>query len=642
MKVISLIQKFVLPVAIFLFISCKEDTQSPVAENFVQSKPVSGEIGVALKTEFDWEQAANAESYMILVSENSDFSSPVIEKSGILTTYYQSEIELLSNTKYFWKVVAENKSSKTEASNAGIFFRTMIAPAKPSPGISAYFVSLSGVDKAVNGSKEKPFRTLSYAASMVPAGENDTIFIGAGIFDESEPVIVQPKVNLIGSGESETILKSAGVTLPSGIDPKSNDYKLWYDGTLIQLVSPQREQFRRMNTKAIPPADGRQTLANFSIDGNGKQLKAGVWVENRDNVILHHVTFKNLAQRGAVFAPGNKAWYTYPEFYMKGIKVHHCTFINSGKDLSDETLGNLNIGQLDGAEISDINIDDTEGYGIKFIYDGYFINTKIHDCTIKLNESDSKWGEDIAIELWNNGPGNEINNINCNTWISVVNHPDMFGNLSDILNMKISNVSMIDADGKSNKEAVEVGMPNTEISNSYFENKGIGIAIWDMGRENITVRNNIFYSSTEKSNWAGAPAVYIDNSRTWSYKNMKVYNNVFDGYPIGVRIKGSMIEDVDIKNNLFLAISGVDVESSAKATQLSHNLKYFGKQTKWNSVGVTSEESNLFTDPGLKLSGKKWDTYYQASSTESIVVDAGVETGFNYQGKAPDIGKWEF
>ncbi len=642
MKVISLIHKFVLPFAIFLFISCKEDTQSPEAENFVQSKPVSGEISVPIKPEFDWEASANAESYKIVVSENTDFSSPVIEKSGILTTYYQSEFELLSNTKYSWKVVAENKSSKTEATNAGISFRTLVAPAKPSPGISAYFVSISGFDKAANGSKENPFRTISYAASMVPAGENDTIFIGAGIFDETEPVVIQPTVNLIGAGESETILKSAGVTLPSGIDPKSNDFKLWYDGTLIQLVSPQREQFRKVNSKAIAPADGSQTLANFSVDGSSKQLKAGVWVENRDHVTMHHITFKNLAQRGAVFAPGNKQWYAYPEYYMKGIKVHHCTFINSGKDLTDESIGNLNIGQLDGAEISDITIDDNEGYGIKFIFDGYFINTKIHDCTIKLNESDSKWGEDIAIELWNNGPGNEIYNINCNTWISVVNHPEMFAQPAGVLNMKISNVSMIDADGKSSKEAVEVGMPNTEISNSYFENKGIGIAIWDMGRENITVRNNIFYSSTEKSNWAGAPAVYIDNSRTWSYKNIKVYNNVFDGYPRGVRIKGSLIDDVDIKNNLFLAISGVDVESSAKATQLSHNLKFFGKQTKWNTVGVTSEESNLLTDPGLKLSGKKWETYYQPASVQSNVVDAGVETGFQYQGKSPDIGRWEF
>jgi hypothetical protein len=208
--------------------------------------------------------------------------------------------------------------------------------------------------------------------------------------------------------------------------------------------------------------------------------------------------------------------------------------------------------------------------------------------------------------------------------------------------MKISNVTMIDADGKSNKESVEVGTPNTEISNSYFENKGIGIAIWDMGRENITVRNNIFYSSTDKSNWAGAPAVYIDNSKSWSFKKMKIYNNVFDGCAMGVRIKGQQIEDVDIKNNLFLAVGGVDVESSAKVTLLSHNLKFFGKQTKWNTIGVTTEESNLFTEPGLKLSGKKWDTYYQPSSAQSTVVDAGVETGFQFQGKAPDIGKWEY
>jgi len=220
MKRISLIQKFVLPVAMFLLISCKEDAASPATEDFVQSKPVSGEIGVAVKPDFDWEQSANAETYQILVSENSDFSNPVINQSGLVTTYYQPEVELASNTKYFWKVTAMNQSSEKPATNAGISFKTKVTPAKPSPGVSGYYVALKGTDKAGNGSKEKPFRTVSYAASMVPANENDTIFIASGVFEETEAVLLQTGVNLIGSGESETILKSSWVTLAPGIDGK--------------------------------------------------------------------------------------------------------------------------------------------------------------------------------------------------------------------------------------------------------------------------------------------------------------------------------------------------------------------------------------------------------------------------------------
>ena len=44
----------------------------------------------------------------------------------------------------------------------------------------------------------------------------------------------------------------------------------------------------------------------------------------------------------------------------------------------------------------------------------------------ELSESDALWGEDIAIELWNAGPGNKIHDVECNTWLSIVSHPNVF------------------------------------------------------------------------------------------------------------------------------------------------------------------------------------------------------------------------
>ena len=628
----------------FFQVSCKSDEIAvQQAGDFLQTSPVSAETGVSALTTFSWKTALNAESYHLVVSVNADFTAPEFDISNITETKFTLTTGLVPNTRYFWKVTAENKSGSKTASNAGIFFRIKAETPEPSTIGSSYYVSPDGDDNPGRGTQVNPFKTLAFAASMVPAACSDTIFLSAGTFEETEPAMIPIAVSVIGAGESQTILSSKGVKIPVTVNSSDPDFKLWYDGSLIQLVSPHNALFRNTKSTVIAPENGNQMLSGFTIDGNDKSLKAGIWVENRDNVTMHHVTFKNLEQRGAVFAPGNKDWYVYPKYYMKGTNIHNCTFINSGKDLTDETLGNLCIAQLDGAEIYNINITDSEGYGIKFIYDGYFINMKIHDCNISLNEFDPKWGEDIAIELWNVGPGNEIGNINCNTWLSIVNHPEMFGTPSGTENMKIHDVKMIDKDGISNIEAIEVGAPGVEISDSYFENKGIGMAIWDMGRSNITIRNNIFYNSVIHDNWAGGPSIYIDNSHDWDFKNIFIYNNVFDIIQTGIIIKGSLVSDIDIKNNIFLHTSVSDVESSTdQNVSFDHNLKFFGNSDVWVLVGIEQGGNNIIQNPGFLQSGDRWGTYYQAASAESAIVDKGTYVGQSFNGLAPDIGRWEF
>jgi hypothetical protein len=511
-------------------------------------------------------------------------------------------------------------------------------PASPLPNISIYYVSPAGEDKQGNGTFGKPFKTLAYAAAVVPSNKAVTIKLSKGIFVETKPAMIPPGVNIIGAGQDVTILSSSGVAYPDGVE----ENKLWYDGSLIQLVSPHNTIFRNPESEVIAPVDGNQEISGFTIDGNNKKLKAGVWVENRNSVSMHHVTFKNISQRGAVFSPGDKPLFTYPKYYMKNIKAWDCIFINSGKDLSDETLGNLCIAQLDGASIYNIHIKDDEGYGIKFIHDGYYINTIIHDCTIDLNETDSKWGEDVAIEMWNIGPGNKIYNITCNTWLSIVNHEGMFPKPEETANMKVHDVRMIDKDGISNKESIEIAAPGVEVYNSYFENKGIGIAIWDMGRENILIRNNIFHNSMIHNNWAGGAAVYIDNSRNWDFKNIAVCNNIFDLINYGVKIKGNRVLVVNIKNNIFLGTAISDVESSALHTNFNNNLKFNGKSDDWVLAGVQSEKNNIITNPGFLQTGKRWGNYYKAATANAAMLDKGIDVGIPFKGLAPDIGRWEF
>lgn len=635
-------------ILLWLFAACvsiacsEEDTATPGIGGFVQVSPVDKAKNISKTPVLEWTKAADAISYTVIVARDPEFKHEVIQLEGVTSSQVSLTPALEDGFQYYWKVIAVNSDVRVAAENAGLSFRVSIGSPNASPGVSRYYVSPSGEDNPDCGTLEKPFQTLSYAASRVPANEGDVIELGPGTFYETEPALIPTGVNVVGAGEDKTILSSAGVTLPPGKNPLDGDYHLWYEGSLVQLVSPHKTIPRSPSSPSYAPADGNQTISGFTIDGNGKKLKAGVWVENRNNVTLHHVSFRDIMLRGAVFAPGVKDWYTYPEYYMTGIVIHDCAFVNCGKDLTDGSLGNLNIAQLDGAEIYNININDNEGYGIKFIYDGYFKNVHIHDCTINVNESDAKWGEDIAIELWNVGPGNQISDITCNTWLSIANHPEIFGNPDGVSQMRIQNVVMKDLDGRSSKEAIEVAAPGVEVSNSYFENKGIGIAIWDMGRGEITVRNNIFYNTSVKYNWAAGAAVYIDNSRDWAFENIHIYNNVFDTHDVAVKIKGMSIQDVDIRNNAFINTVSADVEAAGINIVATNNLKFTTGGSPWELTGVTFAADNILGNPGYLFIGNRTDNYYKPLNANSLSVDMGIDVGLGYSGSAPDIGYSEF
>jgi len=55
---------------------------------------------------FSWETSTDADYYRIVVDDNSDFSSPVLDKDGVTSTFYEYTIN--KNGLYYWKVRAHN------------------------------------------------------------------------------------------------------------------------------------------------------------------------------------------------------------------------------------------------------------------------------------------------------------------------------------------------------------------------------------------------------------------------------------------------------------------------------------------------------------------------------------------------------
>jgi hypothetical protein len=418
-----------------------------------------------------------------------------------------------------------------------------------------------------------------------------------------------------------------------------------HHGSLIQLVSPGysgASPYYGDPALMIASANGNQTVSDLTLDGNAKKIKAGLWMLNRNNVTVHHVSFKNFQMRGAVLARSDMWWYVELAAgkWVTGTQVYDCTFTNCGADISQESLGNLCIAGLDGADIYNINIQENAGYGIKFIYVGHFKNVKIHDCTIRVPESDPLWSEDIAMELWNLGVGNEIYNINCNTWLSIVNHKDLYDDAPPTgkVNLWIHDVKMIDEDGISQKEAIECATPYMTVSECYFKDKGIGMAIWMEGKKNMTIRNNIFYNQNDHSNnWAAGAGIYVPDV----VDGLFVYNNVFEYWGTTIHMKGT-VTNSKFKNNVFINPITMDVYAPNKTFEFTNNIKYTSDNIGWKIEGSPIMSNNYLGNPGFLNTGARWDTYYKPASSNSLVIAKGVDVGLPFIGTAPEIGRWEW
>lgn len=84
--------------------------------------PTNGATNVArTSTAFDWQNSDQASTYTIVVSVNSDFSSPIINVSGLTSSNYTSTVQLGSKTKYYWKVTAINAYGSTQCTTTFSF-----------------------------------------------------------------------------------------------------------------------------------------------------------------------------------------------------------------------------------------------------------------------------------------------------------------------------------------------------------------------------------------------------------------------------------------------------------------------------------------------------------------------------------------
>jgi hypothetical protein len=488
---------------------------------------------------------------------------------------------------------------------------------------TVYYVSVNGNDASGNGSSVSPWRTLQYAVSQVPAGQGHTIQLRAGIFIENGLVEVPPGVSIVGAGKDSTTIRAVSSFYYHPADP---GFAL--DKFLIRLNS-------------LTQGSGTQSLRNFTIDGDSKQLHGGIYIRRRDNIIIDGVRVQNTNFNGI--------WL----WDSKDSKIMNSQLMNCSWGSTSYSAGGLHLGNLERVEIANLNIDESTGYGIKAIGpDGVnnLTNLVIHDSDVSVHPV-GLWSNglapNIAIELWNvNLKACEIYNTYVDNTISLVNNLSLPS--TGVQTIRVHD-NILDIETRANGEGygIELTLHDAEIDHNYFIKGTYGIANWAQPMQNWNIHHNIFYAI--QGTFPGDAL----RSQSGGLHNVKFYNNVVefasDKTMNVIGVYGGVSDRVEVINNLFInnntaynyyPNSLLRMEGTAVMNNLIVKNNFFDSLDIGSVPGATYA-NNLTGDPQITETGNRPDPYYQPNAG-SPLIDAGIPTGFSYEGSAPDIGGYEY
>jgi hypothetical protein len=488
---------------------------------------------------------------------------------------------------------------------------------------TTYCVSTNGDDVSGNGTVESPWRTLRYAVTQVPAGEGHLIQLGAGIFVENGLVEVPPSVSIEGAGKDVTIIKADSSFFHHPADPGYATDKF-----LIRLYS-----FGNMS--------GNQSLRNFTINGDSKKLHGGIFICNRDGVVVDGVKVEYTNFTGI--------WL----WNSKDSKIINSELVNCSWGSTGYSSGALNIGNLERVEIAFLQVDEDTGYGIKAIGPdsvNRFTNMVIHDSRISVNPV-GLWNDglapNMAIELWQVKLVEcEIYNCYVDNTISLVNSLALPSN--GIRTMRVHHNTLdIETRAEGKGYGLELTIHDVEVDHNYFIKGTYGIANWAHAMQNWNIHHNIFYALQ------GIYPGDVVRSQSSGLHNVRLYNNTVefagDKTMNVIGLYGGTSENVEVINNLFInnttsynyyPNSVIHLEGGAQINNLQVKNNLLDKL----SIGTISGGlyvNNLTGNPHINKTGERADPHYRPKAG-SPLIDAGINTGFTYNGSAPDIGAFEY
>jgi hypothetical protein len=271
----------------------------------VLSSPANGSTNQALNPVLSWNTANRAASYTLQVSSVSNFSSTVVNQSGITSTS-RSLSGLSTTTKYYWRVQAANGSGTSSWSDTWNFTTVQAAPDTPTLSSPANNSTSQAVSLTLRWNAAG--RADNYALQVsTSSGFSSTFLNKSGIASTSQIVSGLKnktkyywRVNATSAGGTSNWSNTWNFTTKSnvGIDEtgENPDYFIYPNPTdgIITIESTVPNCLL-----TIFSVDGKPIVKNAMYEGVNSfdltDLTSGIYIlklENSSNVIIRKLIKK--------------------------------------------------------------------------------------------------------------------------------------------------------------------------------------------------------------------------------------------------------------------------------------------------------------------------------------------------------------
>jgi hypothetical protein len=471
-----------------------------------------------------------------------------------------------------------------------------------------FYVSQDGNDNTGNGSAAAPWRSLYKACECVKTA-GDTIFVRVGIFDEKTTSKLAAGVNIVGEGINSVITST---TLTSEWTP------------IIDMRSPSF-------------TNGNQTISNLNFDGSSLKAAQALWIAKRNNVGIHHCTFKDFKYTGITWVgdggnsgsdPYDKP--VYPANYVTGSVFHDNTVTNCAiNEPYGWGRGALFIGGHDGMLLYNNKIIQTQradgynGYPIKaFANGGFMKGWKVYNNTIiKKDHGTGSWPFAVegafyeGCEFYNNiiTGAIDINFIDRGNYdYGVYIHDNTLGP-DTISSYHYTGIIL------------EFGVEDVIIERNNFRNCAVGIYHTMRYPEpwvrRVKVRYNKFSNLGYKTYHSAIR--FGETQFDFDIQDYEICNNLFHGNPserpyFGIHMRGfRKAENIRIQNNIFMNFSWSWFESNRGS--------YFDTLIIQNNILYNNGKSNSATLNGVP------DNYINSGN---IISNPDLSTESNFHPKS--------
>jgi hypothetical protein len=507
------------------------------------------------------------------------------------------------------------------------------------PAAATHFVKTTGSNGGSNNCETEgsPCLTIAYALTQMASGE--VLSVGPGTFTETSYLVVGTGISILGSGVDITTVK-----VTSGLNWNVTAGAVDQTKCIFQYTAA---------------GSTAQSLEDLSIEGNGKLVHGGVYIDgDRNNVSVTDVKISNFDYFGA-FVSGDNHVFT------------NVQLINSAEAHTSFSTGNLMISDSDDLIFDNVDIsDNVEGYGVKAWSAGAIIDGMIYKNSEFRVITTSPYGggtiANIAFELHNCKPRNCIfeNNYTDNN-VSIV-RPTGFAD-DGIPSMIIRNCTfdMITKGGGSAVNApIEYAAHNMEIYGNHFVGGAHAFIVhWNANEPNaavnLKVHHNTFYVVGSVNSPTG-----ICRSSYAPFNGLYFYNNTVHIPPgsnyhtsivltgccgagrnnVNVKIKNNVIYDQSTADTGVGGANGITRMDGGAGSWTTCEFTYntvvgmsVSLPSGWTSSNTLTNGPGFVGGGGVNPSPFVYDPFYRPA-VGSPLLNSGTDLGFG-EGATPDRGR---